>query len=144
MSDVKLNYQISNFTVLRACLDFLSRHTAKRECKIAEFKTLMPDRIIAKYGIMHTASNFLVNFVAPASPVRGGESRRCDIMKDVPLVQCSVQQQDRCRRQAANWTPKHVYNGNICRADDGTKQTGHTKLTDTARELDTAYGTLRV
>jgi hypothetical protein len=90
---------------------------------------------------MQTASNLLANFVAPASPVRVGKSRRCDLTKDVPLVQCSIQQQDRCRRQAANWTPKHVYYGNICRADNGAKQTGHTKLTDTARELDTAYST---
>jgi len=37
-----------------------------------------------------------------------------------------------------------VYYGNVFRADDGTRQTGHNKLTETARELDTAYGTLHV
>jgi len=36
------------------------------------------------------ASNFQVNFVAPASPVCGGECRTGDVTKDVALVQFSV------------------------------------------------------
>jgi hypothetical protein len=91
--------------VLRACVDFLYSHTANGGYRIAEFKTARPNGSIAKRQSMQSASNLLVNFVAPASPVRGGESRMCDVMKDVALVQCSVQQQDRYRRQQRTGRP---------------------------------------
>lgn len=76
--------------MLRACVDFLFRHTANRGHRIAEFKTVGLNGSTAKCGSMQSASNLLVNFVAPTSPVGGGDSRKCDVTKDVAVVQCSV------------------------------------------------------